>query len=421
LKFLIKNGTVVTGGGVFDQDILLNDGMIAEVGENLRADDKFEVFDAEGYYILPGLIDICTEICDPGCETRENILSVSKTAAKGGYTSLASQCNTDPPVDNKTLTSYVVTKSRQQSLVNIFPCGSMTANGHISEIGEMLNDGMIAISDGGVSVEDTMLMLNILDYARMFDIPMIVTCEDRRLANSGLINKGRISTMLGLRGIPREAEELMVARNLLLARDHNPRLHIANISTRGSVELVRSYKKAGMDVTCGTAPHYFTLTEDALETYDTFAKVKPPLRTRDDLEHIIEGVADGTIDVISSGHSPVTIDSKLQEFDRAEYGISSLETSFPVSYTALVEAGHISFPRLIECMAQSPAKILGLKYKGDIAPDHDADLCLISKTGRYTIDGASFASLAKFTPYQGREVSGEVRYTMVGGQVVYVK
>jgi dihydroorotase len=399
--------------------------MIEKIDDHIQYDEQLgklavETLDAEGHYIIPGLIDICTQICDPGFESRENILSVSKAAAKGGYTTLTSQCNTDPAVDNKTLVNYVVTKSRRQSLVNIFPCGSMTVGGNISEIGKMINEGIIAISDGGVSVEGAQLMLNILEYARMFDIPVIVTCEDKSLAADGLINKGRISTMLGLIGIPREAEELIVARNLLLARDRNPRLHIANISTRGSVELIRSYKSSGMNVTCSTNPHYFTLTEDALESYDTFAKVKPPLRTRDDLEHIIEGIADGTIDVIASGHSPVTIDSKLQEFDRAAYGISSLETAFPLSYTALVEAGHISFSRLIECMSQNPARILGLTHKGDIKPGYDGDLCLISKTGRYAIDGANFASLAKFTPYQGQEVSGEVRYTMVDGQVVYI-
>jgi len=362
MKFLIKNGLVVTGSRCEKRDILLNKDSIEQIDEVIEPDDLWETIDADGCYILPGLVDICTEICDPGFEYRENILSASKSAAKGGYTSLACQCNTAPIVDNKTITNYIVTKSRQQSLVNIFPCGSMITGGDkISEIGEMLDEGIIAISDGGISVDDAGLMLSILEYTRMFDIPIIVTCEDRRLAGDGLINKGRISTMLGLKGIPREAEEFMVARNLLLARDHNPRLHIANISTRGSVELIRSYKKSGMNVTCGTCPHYFTLTEDTLETYDTYAKVKPPLRTRDDLEHIIEGIADGTIDVIASGHSPATIDSKLREFDLAAYGISSLETSFPLSYTALVEAGHISLSRLVECMSQNPARILGLK------------------------------------------------------------
>ena len=423
MAFLIKNGLVVTSSASPEKkDILIHNGAIEKIEENIPSDDTFETLNASGCYIIPGLIDICTEVSNTGCDDLENILSMSKSAAKGGFTSLASQCNTNTAVDNKLLTNYIFTKSRQQSLVNIFPCGSMTtANGQISEIGKMLDEGIIAVSDGGTSVDEAGLMLNIFDYARMFSIPVIVTCEDRRLAGDGLINKGRVSTMLGLKGIPREAEEIMVARNLLLARDHNPRLHIANISTRGSVELVRSYKKLGMNVTCGTNPHYFTLTEDALETYDTFAKVKPPLRTREDLEHIIEGIADGTIDVIASGHSPTTLDSKLQEFDRAAYGISSLEISFPLSYTTLVESGHISFSRLIECMSQNPAKILGLKHKGDINPGFDGDLCLISKDGRYKIDGAQFASLAKFTPYQGHEVAGEVLYTVVSGQAVYIK
>ena len=422
MSFLIKNGIVVTGSAPPQKkDILLHNGVIEKVEEDIAPDDIWEVLDADGQTIIPGLIDICTEICDPGYENRENILSVSKSAAKGGYTSIASQCNTNPIVDNKTLTNYIVTKSRRQSLVNIFPCGSITSSeGRITEIGEMLDEGIIAVSDGGTSVADAGLMLNILDYARMFNIPVIVTCEDRHLADEGLINKGRISTMLGLRGVPREAEEVMVARNLLLTRDHNPRLHIANISTRGSVELIRSYKKSGMSISCSTNPHYFTLTEDALETYDTFAKVRPPLRTHDDLEHIIEGIADGTIDVIASGHSPATIDSKLQEFDRAAYGISSLETSFPLSYTALVDSGRISFSRLIECMSQNPAKILGLDNKGDIKPGYDGDLCLVSKDRGYKIDGAQFASLAKFTPYQGYEVAAEVVYTVVSGQVVYI-
>jgi dihydroorotase len=423
MKLLIKNGMLVSGGLAPEKkDILLANDMVEKVGDDIPSGDASETLDASGCYVVPGLIDICTEIYSLGYERRENILSASKSAAKGGYTSLASQCSIGHTDNSRTHTNYVLTKSRGQSLVNVFPCGSMaTGDGRISEIGEMLDEGIIAVSDGGTSIDDAGLMLNILDYARMFDIPVIVTCADQRLMSDGQINKGRVSTMLGLKGIPREAEEIMVARNLLLARGHNPRMHIANISTKGSVELVRSHKKAGMNVTCGTNPHYFTLTEDVLETYDTFAKVKPPLRTREDLEHIIEGIADGTIDVISSGHSPATIDSKLQEFDRAAYGISSLETSFPISYTALVESGHISFARLIECMSQNPAKILGLKRKGIIEPGSDADLCVISVDSRYKIDGAQFASLAKFTPYQGHEVLGEVVHTMVNGQVVYIK
>ncbi len=426
MKFLIKNGSVVTEKGIDILDILIEDDTIVQIGRDLEKESgyRFETIDAEQNYIIPGLVDMCTHIGDPGFENREDIQSVSKSAAKGAFTSISCQPTTSPIIDNKTVVNYIKTKGKLQSLVNIYPYGSMTKGGlgfEISEIGEMIAEGIVAVSDGGESVADAGLMLNILRYTKMFDIPVITSCENKNLAGNGVMNSGKMSTKIGLKGIPREAEDIMVARNILLARENSRRLHIENVSTKGAVELIREYKTMGMEITCSTNPHYFTLTEDAVESYNTYAKVKPPLRTKEDMQSIIDGLVDGTIDVIATGHLPTTYESKNIEFDKASYGISSLETSFFISYTHLVKTGIMSLNKLIELMSTNPARILGLTTKGKIRVGDDADLCIISKDGKYKIDATTFASRAKFSPYDGAEVYGTLVCTMVGGQIVYLR
>lgn len=425
MKLLIKNGTILNDQGTQEsKDILLQDGVVLKIGEDVVAGDEVETIDAAGKLILPGLVDMSCDICEPGYEQREDILSASKSAAKGGFTSIACLPGTNPSIDNKAVVNYILTQSRQVSLVHIYPYGSMTKGcqgTEIAEIGEMKKAGIVALSDGHAAIADSALLRNILIYTKMFDIPVITMCEDAKLAGDGVINKGMVSTKIGLKGIPREAEEIMVARNIILAEHSRARLHITHVSTKGSVKLIRDAKKNGVDVTCDTCPHYFTLTENAVEQHTTFVKVKPPLRTQEDVESIREGLADGTIDVISSGHSPQTIESKKIEFDRASYGISMLEMAFLISYHTLVRGKVLSLHRLIELMAGSPGKILGLEGKGALKENWDGDLFIFDEDENTEIIASQFASKSKFSPYNGMKLKGRILCTLVNGNTVYVQ
>ena len=324
-------------------------------------------------------------------------------------------------IDNKTVVEYIISKSKAQASVNIYPYGSMSMGCEgtaIAEIGEMYEAGVVAISDGDEFIDSAALMRNVMRYSRMFDLPIMTHCEDRSLSGKGVMNEGYTASCLGLSGMPREAEELQVARNILLAEITGARLHIAHVSTGGSVRMVRDAKKRGLQVTCETCPHYFALTEEAVEDYNTFAKVNPPLRTQEDVEAILEGIADGTIDAIASGHSPTSRTDKDKEFGNAAYGISALETAFSISFTKLVETGIISLARLVELMSKKPAEILKLEQKGEIAIGKDADLIVIETKGTQIIEPELFASKAKFSPFAGQEVKGRVVYTIVGGKIV---
>ena len=423
LRFLIKNGYVFDeAGNASLKDVLVSDGIIMEIGKIKNAEGYY-IIDAEENYILPGFIDMNCNVCDPGYENKENIMSVSRSASKGGFSSITVQPNTLPVVDNQTVVSYINTKSKKFSEINLFIYGSMTEGcdgTKMSEIGKMQKAGIIGISDGGAPITDTSLMRNIFMYSKMFDMPVITMCKDGFLSDKGVMNSGKVSTSLGLIGIPREAEEIIVARNLILAEHVGSKLHISHVSTSGSVELIRHAKARGVNVTCETQPHYFTLTEEDVKGYNTFNKVMPPLRTHEDVEAIKQGLVDGTIDVISTGHSPDTIESKQVEFDVASYGISALETTFPISYKYLVEAGYLTFFELVKKLSFNPAGILNLKDKGLIKKNYDADIVIVDIKKPYTIDPSSFASRAKYSPYKGYEVRGNVVYNFVGGHVVYL-
>lgn len=421
MRTLIKNGVITDEKGKERLcDILIEDGKILQIAKEINTDSPG--MDAEKNYVIPGLIDMNCDICDPGYENKEDILSVSKAAAKGGFTSITCQPKTFPVIDNKTVVSYILSRRKRQSSVNIFVYGSMTKgleNNEIAEIGEMVNAKIVGLSDGGKCISNAFLMRNILLYSKMFDIPVITMCEDENIARDGVINSGQASTLYGLKGIPKEAEEIIAARNIVLAEHTDAKLHISSVSTEGTVELIRSAKKRGVKVTCETQPHYFTLTEKSIKGYNTFVKVKPPLRTEKDVEAIIKGIKDGTIDVISTGHSPNTIDTKYLEFDLASYGISSLETAFSLSYTALVRAGHISLYDLIEKFSINPASILKLKDKGQIKEGCDADLVIFDKNTPYNIKAGKFASKSKYSPYDNQEVYGKILFSFVKGEIIY--
>lgn len=423
MKHLIKGGFVVSDGIDITKpaDVLIEGDKIKSVGYSLdvKAD---KITEAAGLYVYPGFIDMHCTVCEPGHESVEDMETASVSAARGGFTTIVCIPDTEPAVDNKTVVEYIITKSREYSKVNIYPYGSMTIGckgEKASEMGEMIRAGAVGIADGDLTVENAQLMRNIFVYSKMFDVPVITHCEDRALSGTGVINEGRVSTILGLRGMPREAEDIIVARNVVLAESTGARLHIAHISTKGAVDIVRRAKARGVNVTCETCPHYFTLTEEAAMQYNTYAKVIPPLRTEDDTKAIIEGLADGTIDVIASGHMPTRIEHKQREFDRASYGISAFETAFSLSYTALVRTGILSESQLADKMSKNPAEILNFKTKGKIKAGNDADIVIMNINNEYVIEPSEFYSKAKFTPAKGKRVYGNTVSCIVGGNVVF--
>jgi len=423
MKLLIKNARVLDENGIENiSDISLDEHKISTIEKEIKCDSD-DFIDAKSNYVLPGLIDVSCKTCVSGYEYKEDIMNVSKSAAKGGITTLTASPNTNPIIDSRTVVEYIDGQNKKSSLINIFQYGSMTKNMEgkaISNIGDMHGAGIVAISDGGVSVLDSNLLSNIFRYSTMFELPVITFCDDTTISKNGVVNNGIISTITGLRGMRREAEETLVARNMILAKHTNARLHITNISTKGSVELIKIAKNMGLNVTCDTCPHYFTLTEDYLEDYNTVFKVRPPLRTQEDVEAIVEGLFDGTIDIISSGHSPSTCNQKNTEFDNASFGISSLETAFLVSYNALVKDRKMNFKFMLDKFTKNPAKLLGISNKGVLEEGKDADFFIFDKNLDTTIVSKDFASRAKFSPYDNQTFSGKIKFTIVGGRIVFI-
>ncbi|MBQ7759057.1 dihydroorotase [Anaerotignum sp.] len=422
MKTILKNCRILATSHDKEllHDIYVENGIIEKIGLNIEVEGA-KVLNVGGHAVLPGLIDMHCNICDPGQEYIEDIATVSRAALRGGFTTITCEPNTSPVIDNKTVVEYIVSKAKEKSSVNIHPYGSMSVGcegKEMAEIGEMYDAGIVGISDGDEFTDSASFLRNIMIYAKMFDLPVITHCEDRGLSGKGVMNEGYTAACLGLTGMPRDAEEVIVARNLILAERTGARLHLAHISTKGSVQLIREAKGRGVQVTCETCPHYFILTEEAVGDYNTLAKVNPPLRTKEDVFAIIEGIVDGTIDVIASGHSPTNRTEKEKEFDTAAYGISSLETAFALSYTHLVEKGFITVEKLIHMMAVKPAEILKLYNKGMLAEGNDADIIVVDFMETHRVDPEHFASKAKFSPFADEEVRGKVLYTMVGGKLL---
>lgn len=421
MKLLIKKGHLVDAksgiDGVFD--LLAVDGRIAEISKDID-ENGCEVIDARGKYVLPGLVDAHCHLRDPGMEYKEDIESGTRSAAVGGFTSIACMPNTNPVVDNEAVVKYILGKSKQEGYVNVFPIGAITKGQkgeELAEIGELKFAGAVAISDDGRPVKSSSLMKKALQYASMFDITVISHCEDIDLAEEGVMNEGYMSTIMGLKGIPAAAEETMVARELILAEYTGVPLHIAHVSTALSVELIRNAKKRGVNVTCETCPHYFSLTEEACAGYNTNAKVNPPLRTASDVLAVIEGIADDTIDIIATDHAPHHTDEKNLEFSLAANGIIGFETALPLAVTHLVRPGVITMTKLVEKMSQNPARILSIN-KGSLDIGSSADITIIDINEEITIDVGKFQSKAKNSPYEGSKLYGTVWGTIVDGRVI---
>lgn len=423
MKILIKNGHVVDPVNNIDKvtDIFIDKGVIAEVGADSELEGlEMEVIDASGKIVSPGLVDMHVHLRDPGQEYKEDIETGTKSAAFGGVTSVACMPNTKPVVDNEALVTYIKSKAKETGYVNVYPIGAISKGlqgKELAEIGEMKFSGAVAISDDGRPVVDSGLMRRAMEYADMFDMTVISHCEDLGLANDGYMNEGPTATAMGLRGISRASEEVMVSRDILIAEATGTAIHIAHVSTRGSVELVRQAKKRGVRVTCETCPHYFTLTEKAVEGFNTNAKMNPPLRTDDDVEAIKEGLADGTIDCIVTDHAPHHIDEKQCEFALAYNGIIGLETSLGLSLKYLVKTGVLTITELIEKMAVNPSKILGIS-KGSLAEGKIADVIIFDPEKEWTVDVNKLHSKSKNSPYDGWTLCGKPEYVIVNGEII---
>jgi dihydroorotase len=421
VRTLIKGGHIIDAKTGVDDclDILIEDGKIVEIGKDLELVTE-DIIYAEGKYVLPGLVDAHCHLRDPGFEYKEDIETGTRSAAKGGFTSIACMPNTNPVIDNQAIVKYIINKAKQDGVVNVYPIGAISKGlkgEELSEIGELKFAGAVAVSDDGKPLKSSSLMKKALQYSSMFDITVISHCEDLELADEGTMNEGYLSTILGLKGIPSAAEEIMVSRELILAEYTKIPVHIAHVSTELSVDLIRHAKSRGVKVTCETCPHYFTLTEEACEGFNTLAKVNPPLRTQKDVQAIIEGLKDGTIDIIATDHAPHHPDEKNVEFALAANGMVGFETALPLSITYLVKPGHLTTMQLVEKMCVNPSKILGLN-KGSIEVGSSADLTIIDMDEEYVVDIQKFSSKSKNSPFDGFKLQGTVYYTIVNGNVV---
>ncbi|MBN2397091.1 MAG: dihydroorotase [Deltaproteobacteria bacterium] len=427
MKLLLKGGRVIDPSQGVDTvaDILIENGKISRIEQGIspskaQSKDAPRVIDLKGKIVAPGLIDMHTHLREPGFEYKETILTGSEAAVAGGFTAVACMANTDPVNDNRSVTEFILKQARLASMAQVYPVAAISRgqNGKVlTEFGDLKSAGAVAFSDDGNPVVDSGLMRHALEYAYSFDMPVISHCEDRGLSAGGLMHEGFVSTQLGLPGIPAIAEEIMVARDIDLVRFTGTRIHIAHVSTAGSVRAVREAKSAGVDVTAETAPHYFTLTDEALRGFSTNCKMYPPLRGADDVEAIKEGLSDGTIDAIASDHAPHSSVEKDVEFAYAANGIIGMETSLSLSLK-LVHDGLLTMPQLIERMSTNPARILKIP-KGSLKPGSDADITVIDPDAKWTVDTGTFRSKSRNCPFHGWNLTGRAVMTIVAGEIKY--
>ena len=419
----IKGGTVIDPSTNVHarRDVLIRDGLIAGVEQAMPSSStEAEVLDATGCFVLPGLIDMHVHLREPGYEYKETIETGVRAAAAGGFTAVACMANTNPVNDSGAVTALILERARAANLVRVHPIGAVSVGlkgERLAEIGEMREAGIVAVSDDGRPIVNGGLMRRALEYTTMFGIPVIAHEDDVTISNGGVMNEGALSIRLGLKGIPAAAETAMVARDIALVEQTGGKLHIAHVSTKGSVELIRAAKGRGLAVTAEATPHHFTLTEEAVEGYNTNAKMNPPLRTRHDVDAVRQGLADGTIDVIATDHAPHHRDEKECEFDLALNGIIGLETALPLALR-MAEESNISLDTLVTAMSINPAGILGVKG-GSLALGAVADLTVVDPQRAWKVEAARMQSKSRNTPFEGMEMRGRAIVTIVGGSVVW--
>lgn len=417
---LLKNATVVNADGMFESDILIKDGAISRIEQKITAPTA-EVINCDGKLVFPGFIDMHCHFRDPGQTHKEDIFTGASAALAGGYTTVCCMPNTKPPIDNVAAVRYVRERSNEAHGAEVYPIGAITrgmGGKELCEYGMMKAAGAIAVSDDGLPVADGSVMLNALGYAKTFDMLVISHSEDKSISRDGVVNSGENASIAGLRGIPAAAESAAIAREVLLAEEAGARIHIAHVSTAQSVDVIRMAKKRGVAVTCETCPHYFAATDDEILSYNTNAKINPPLRSQADVDAIIAGIVDGTIDVISTDHAPHSRDEKNVEFDYAPFGTVGLETAFSVAYTHLVLTDTIKLSDLARLMSAKPSDILGLEC-GKIAEGARADITVVDPDAEYTVDASRFRSKSKNSLFDGWQLQGRIEKVFVGGEMRY--
>jgi dihydroorotase len=422
--------TLIRGGKLIDprsrvnapMDVLVRDGRVAEVAERIAPDKTAGqlVIDASGKWVVPGFIDLHVHLREPGEEGKETILTGSRSAVAGGFSAVVAMPNTKTVNDSALVTHYVLAKAKEADLCRVYPAGAISkglAGEELSEMGELVAAGCVCVTDDGRPIMNAGLMRRALQYARLFKIPVMVHEEDLTLSAKGAMTEGPRATRMGLLPIPASAEVAMVARDLVLLEETQGRLHVAHVSCEGSVRLLREAKRRGLAVTAEVAPHHFTLTDEAVEGYDTHAKMNPPLRRERDVKALREAMADGTIDAIATDHAPHGILDKQVEFDKAINGVVGLETALPLTLD-LVRAGVLTAERAIELLTRGPAECFGLTG-GHLAVGAPADVAILDPEAEWKVDARAFYSKSRNTPFQGRQVRGRVSHTLVGGRVVF--
>src|SRR6202140_3276816 len=408
-KLIIRNGRVIDPASRLDaiRDVLVEDGRIAVIGEKLHVTGA-EKFDATGLIVAPGFIDMHVHLREPGFEYAETIESGARAAAAGGFTSICPMPNTSPVNDNVTVTSYIIDRAERHAVVNVFPIGAITKNSageELAAIGSMVQAGIVAISDDGRPVMNARVMRRAIETARSFGIPVIDHCEDLHLSSGGDMHEGVESVRLGLRGIPAASEDVMVARDILLAELTGARFHVAHISSRHSVEMVAFAKARGLAVTAEVTPHHLTLADRAMPPYDSNYKMKPPLRSGCDVNSVVQGVVSGAIDAIATDHAPHPGSEKMQEFEQCPFGILGLETALGVALETLLHPGKIGLPRLVELFTSNPARILGIN-RGTLAAGAPADVTIFSIERAWTYDVNKSFSRSRNSPFDGKTFRG---------------
>ena len=422
MNILIKNGRLIDPYNNIDgkMDILISNGVVAKVSENIADNNVDKIIDANNMWVAPGLIDLHVHLREPGYEHKETIATGTRSAVMGGFTSICCMPNTRPVTDNQILVEYIQMKAEREGVCRVLPIGAITVGQKgetLAEIGKMAKAGACAISEDGFTVENASLMKTAIKYAEMFNIPVFSHCEDVDLAG-GSMNAGDTATKLGLKGISNESEDVIVSRDIILADSLKAPIHLCHISTKGSVDLIKDAKARGSKVTAEATPHHFTIVDEDITEYDGNFKMNPPLRSTQDRAAIIEALKNDTIQVIATDHAPHHIDEKNCEFERALNGIVGLETALSLSISELVEKGVLTPSKMIEKFTKNPAEILRRKDLGHLSVGNNADVIIIDPNVKYKVNIENFASKSKNSPFNNREVTGKVLYTLVGGKII---
>jgi dihydroorotase len=420
---LIKNGLVFDGLGTepSKNDVLIKNGIIVKIAQSIEVDQDVPCIDAQNQWVLPGLVDTHCHLREPGFEYKEDIESGTMAAAAGGFTSICCMPNTKPVADSTAVISQIIQIAKEKGHVKVYPTAAITKQSkgsELTEMAELSRAGAIAFTDDGLPVQNPNMMRLAMEYASGYDLLLMSHCEEMSLSKDGAMNEGYMSTMLGLQGIPAAAEEVMIARDILLAEGLGTRIHIAHISTKGSAEIIRNAKKRGVKVTCETMPHYFSATDAMVEGYDTNTKVNPPLRGESDRVAMIEAINDNTVDCIATDHAPHHVDEKNVEYNLASNGISGFETAFALGMTYLVDTKQVKAEHFVKKMTSEAANVLGINA-GTIREGVPADITIADPNKAQVIDVNQFYSKGKNSPFNGQTLKGIVNYTLVDGKVVY--